>query len=74
MDEYEEAVRSTGRPLRQAKKTRQAHIDAVLAALRAGKRPTDVASWSPFTAAYIRKLARGAGIPPATPGAQSDPG
>jgi hypothetical protein len=35
----------------------------VLAALRAGERPTDVAAKSPFTEAYVRKLARENGIP-----------
>ena len=37
-------------------------IEAVLAALRAGARPTDVVAASPFTAAYVRKLARENGI------------
>lgn len=47
---------------------RQAVIAAALDALRAGKGPTEVANGSPFTAAYIRRLARLAGIPPAPPG------
>jgi hypothetical protein len=36
---------------------------AVLAALRAGERPTDVAAKSPFTETYVRKTARENGIP-----------
>lgn len=43
-------------------------IQAALDALRAGERPTDVAEKSPFTPAYIRRLAREAGIEPAAPG------
>ncbi|MGH3277142.1 MAG: hypothetical protein ACRDNZ_22790 [Streptosporangiaceae bacterium] len=38
-------------------------VAAVLAALRDGEPPTDVAAWSPFTEAYVRKLARTNGIP-----------
>lgn len=43
--------------------SRLAVIASVLAALRAGERPTDVAAKSPFTEAYVRKLARQHGIP-----------
>jgi hypothetical protein len=43
--------------------SREAVTASVLAALRGGERPTDVAEQSPFTAAYVRKLAREAGIP-----------
>ncbi|MEQ4207319.1 hypothetical protein ABN028_11830 [Actinopolymorpha sp. B17G11] len=43
---------------------RRAVIEACLAALRAGVPPTEVAALSPFTAAYIRRLARENGIPP----------
>jgi hypothetical protein len=49
----------------QAQKDVQA---AILAALRGGVGPTEVERLSPFTAAYIRRLARAEGIPPATPG------
>jgi hypothetical protein len=42
---------------------RQASVAAVLAALRARRRPTDVAGRSPFEAAYVRRLARDNGIP-----------
>lgn len=68
MDEHETAVRTTGRKVRALSKAREEHIAAVVAALKAGKRPTDVASWSPFTPAHLRKLAREAGIPPAKKG------
>jgi hypothetical protein len=42
-------------------------IDAVIAALRADLGPSEVERLSPFTGAYIRKLAREHGIPPAGP-------
>ena len=49
--------------------TKQAHeraqqdvITSALAALQARERPTDVAEHSPFTDAYIRRLARENGI------------
>ena len=44
---------------------------AAVAALKAGHRPTDVVDHSPFTAAYIRRLARDAGLEPARPGPKS---
>lgn len=47
---------------------RQQAIQAVLAALRVGIGPTEVERLSPFTSAYIRKIARENGVPPATPG------
>jgi len=47
---------------------RDAAIEAVLRALAAGIAPTEVARLSPFTSAYIRKLAREKGMPPARPG------
>lgn len=68
MDELEAAVRSTGRKVAAHEKERNAHVAAVIAALRAGKRPTDVAVWSPFTPSYLRKLAREAGVPAAKKG------
>jgi len=70
MSEHEAAVKSTGQRLRRAEKTadtaRDQHIAAVIAALKDGERPTDVAEWSRFTATYVRDLARDAGIPPAS--------
>ena len=44
---------------------------AARAALKAEKRPTDVASRSPFSAAYLRKVARLHGIPKAVKRARS---
>ena len=41
-------------------------VATVIEALKAGERPTDVTAWSPFTPAYIRKLARDNGIEAAT--------
>jgi hypothetical protein len=61
------------------RETEQAHaeardnaIAAVVAALRAGQRPTDVTAASPFTAAYVRRIARENGIEPATRGPAKD--
>ncbi|MFE0270459.1 hypothetical protein ACFWZ7_24820 [Nocardiopsis alba] len=45
--------------------SRAATIQAVLDALRAGARPTDVANTAPFSVAYVRRLARENGIEPA---------
>lgn len=47
---------------------REQAVSAVLSALRQGVEPTVVAERSPFTAAYVRRLARDAGIPPAKVG------
>ncbi len=44
-------------------RSREAVTASVLAALRGGERPTDVAEQSPFTGTYVRKLAREAGVP-----------
>lgn len=49
-------------------KARDAAAAAVVEALRAGERPTDVTNRSPFTAAYVRRIARENGIEPAKPG------
>ena len=43
-------------------------VEAVVEALEAGERPTDVTARSPFTAAYVRRIARDNGIEPAKPG------
>ena len=61
-------MRAAGRRYRRTetshKQARDEAHAAVLAALKAGKRPTDVTEWSPFTATYVRNLGREAGIPP----------
>lgn len=66
MNEHEQAVRDAARRYRE---TEQAHervredlVAAVVKALEAGERPTDVTSWSPFTPAYVRRIAREHGI------------
>lgn len=71
MDEMEALDQATSR----YRQTEAAHEDArqqamraVVAALKADKRPTDVVDRSPFTAAYVRRIAREAGIEPAKPG------
>jgi hypothetical protein len=47
---------------------RVAVTEAIVIALRAGVGPTEVAQLSPFTAAYVRKIARENEIPPAALG------
>ena len=66
-----EATRRYERTEVAHEEARQAAIDAVIAALRAGIGPAEVERLSPFTGAYIRKLARERGIPPAPPGPKS---
>ena len=69
MSDHERAVREATRRYRQTEKTheqaREAVVAAVTEALAAGERPTDVTAWCPFTAAYVRRLAREHGIEPA---------
>ena len=66
MRQNEQAVREATTRYRQAKKAheqaREELVAVVVDALKAGERPTDVTSWSPFTATYVRKLARKHGI------------
>ena len=73
MSEYEKAVREATRRYRQTEKAhedaREGVVAAVLKALEAGERPTDVTAWSPFTATYVRKIARANGIEAAGHGA-----
>ena len=52
---------------------RDAAVEAVVDALEAGARPTDVTARSPFTAAYVRQIARKNGIEPARPGPKRAP-
>lgn len=47
-------------------------VAKVVAALKAGATPTEVTRRGPFTDAYVRKLAREAGIPPSRPGIKPD--
>lgn len=73
MNDHEAAVRSTGRKVARHDRERADHIAAVVAALTAGERPTDVAEWSPFTGTYLRRLAREAGVPQAPKGGRRKP-
>jgi hypothetical protein len=77
MDELD-AVSQTTRHYEQTgaehERSRLASIAAVLAALRAGKRPTEVIARSPFKEAYVRRLARQDGIPASVPPRQHAPG
>jgi hypothetical protein len=76
MDELEALDQATTR-YRQTeaahKEARLRAIAAVVAALKADKRPTDVVNRSPFTAAYVRTIARENGIEPAKPGPKKRP-
>lgn len=67
LDEHTRRYRETEQ---EHERSRQAVITAVVNALKFGKRPTDVVEHSPFTAAYVRKLARDNGIEPAKKGMQ----
>jgi hypothetical protein len=67
-----EALEALDSATRRYRRTEQAHADAraeavraVVGALRAGARPTDVAERSPFTGSHVRTIAREHGIGPA---------
>lgn len=75
MTDPNEALTALDAATERYEETRDAHdaakdtaVAAVIAALKADVPPTVVAARSPFTAAYVRKLARDAAIPPAKPG------
>lgn len=73
MDEEEQLRQATRRYRRTEashEEARQAAIAAVVAALRAGMRPTDVIEQAPFTGVYVRRLAREAGIEPRKKGSR----
>jgi hypothetical protein len=60
---------------RRYRRTKKAHDDArktasaaLVDALRAGMPPTEATERSPFSAAYVRRIARENGIEPARPG------
>jgi hypothetical protein len=59
LDESTRRYRDTERAHDEA---REQVIADVLAALRGGERPTDVADRSPFRASYVRRIARDNGI------------
>ena len=64
LEHLDETARAYERTGTAHEKARLAAIDAVIAALRTGHRPAEVARRSPFTDAYVRKLARQHGIAP----------
>jgi hypothetical protein len=65
LDQATEQYRETKDAFEEA---RTEAVMAVVDALRAGERPTDVTEHSPFTPAYVRRVARENGIEPAKPG------
>lgn len=68
----EESTRRYRRTEKAHEQARDDVITAVVAALKAGERPTDVVARSPFTDAYVRRLARENGIAPARRGKAAD--
>ncbi|MER7363549.1 hypothetical protein [Nonomuraea wenchangensis] len=68
LDALDESTRRYRETESEHEKSRQAVTKDVVAALKAGKRPTDVAEHSPFTAAHVRKIARDNGVEPAPRG------
>lgn len=75
MDDVEQALAALDKTTRDYRRTEKAHeasreaaVQAVVTALRAGARPTDVTDRSPFSPAHVRNLAREHGIQPARKG------
>lgn len=62
LDELEESTRRYRRTEKAHEQSRDDVIAKVVAALKADKRPTDVVKRSPFTDAYVRRIAREHGI------------
>jgi hypothetical protein len=67
----EEALAKLDLETRRFRRTEKAHdmqrdatVAAVIAALQAGARPTDVAEHSPFSDRYVRDVARTHGLAP----------
>ena len=73
-DELIAATRRYRRTETAHDEARLATIQAVVAALLAGVGPTEVERLSPFTGAYIRKIARENQVPPAAPGPKKSSG
>lgn len=70
-DEIARALAELDAATKRYRRTEKAHeesrdvaVTAVIAALRAGARPTDVTVRSPFSPAHVRNLAREHGIGP----------
>ena len=74
LERLDETARAYERTGAAHEKARLAAIDAVVAALRVGHRPAEVARRSPFTDAYVRKLARQHGIAPDERYVRTNPG
>lgn len=72
MDNLITATKTFLKHERQLKEARQNLMSAVLAALRAGITPTEVVAHTPYTAAYVRRIARENGIEPAARGRKSN--
>lgn len=66
MERLDQATRRYQQTEAAHDKARDTAVTAVVEALRAGERPTDVTERSPFTAAYVRRIARENGIEPAS--------
>jgi len=62
------ATRKYERLTKKAKEAREEVLNQAVAALKAGEWPRDVVEASPFTDAYIRRIARDNGLDPAKPG------
>lgn len=67
-DELSAATKRYRRTEAAHEAAREAVVAAVVAALRGGVGPTEVERLSPFSGAYVRKLAREHSVPPAPPG------
>jgi hypothetical protein len=70
-DEISRLLAELGAATKRFRRTEKAHeesrdaaVEAVIAALRGGARPTDVTERSPFSPAHVRNLAREHGISP----------
>lgn len=68
LDALDESTRRYRETEEAHERSRKDVTTDVVAALKAGKRPTDVVEHSPFTAAHVRKIARENGIEPAPRG------
>lgn len=62
--ELDESTRRYRRTEKAHEQSRNDVIAKVVAALQAGRRPTDVVRRSPFTDAYVRRIAREHGVKP----------
>ncbi|MFI6732135.1 hypothetical protein ACIBI9_04310 [Nonomuraea sp. NPDC050451] len=68
LDKLDESTRRYRETEKAHEASRKEVTDDVVDALREGKRPTDVAAHSPFTDAYVRRIARENGVEPAPRG------